>query len=494
MIAESPFVRLASGFAAVLILTVGCGESPSPQSGDPAESPLSKAQVNADEEPATSGSKTTPARSSTGRFRRRPTAEAELVDDEDPLNMIGYAAGSQPAPALSGVTRHVSALSHEGLNFVISGHAPGAELVNMKGEVLHRWEAKFHDIWPDYETDVSGQPTSGFWRRAHLFENGDVLVVFESFGFARLDRDSNVLWSQLTPVHHDLQIMDDGNLYILGRNVVREEEAKPGVKRLLTIRKENRRQRKQNADFDDDESRGPLSHLQTILEDYVLIYSPGPTLESRLSLFRCFQNSKQEHSWLDAAKKFWKKENQRTFNATHRDIFHTNSLRVLDGRISERVPEFAEGNYLVSMRHLDMIAVIDPVEEKVVWSMTGASALQHDAQITSDGHLLYFDNQWQLERSRVAMVDPLTREVVWEYGTKPGQDLYSQTCGTVQELPNKNILINETDAGRSLEVTRDGKIVWEFYNPHVVGGDAELIGSLFDVVRLGPDFPTDWFQ
>ena len=37
--------------------------------------------------------------------------------------------------------------------------------------------------------------------------------------------------------------------------------------------------------------------------------------------------------------------------------------------------------------------------------------------------------------------------------------------GDVQELPSGNFLSSDGQSGRAFEVTREGKIVWEFYNP-----------------------------
>ena len=42
---------------------------------------------------------------------------------------------------------------------------------------------------------------------------------------------------------------------------------------------------------------------------------------------------------------------------------------------------------------------------------------------------------------------------------------FSLLRGGNQRLPNGNTIITESDQGRVFEVTKDGKIVWEFYNP-----------------------------
>jgi hypothetical protein len=85
-------------------------------------------------------------------------------------------------------------------------------------------------------------------------------------------------------------------------------------------------------------------------------------------------------------------------------------------------------------------------------------------------------------------IDPLTGRTVWEYGGR-GVDFSSRTMGSCQRLPNGNTLITESENGRAVEVTRDGRTVWEFYNPARAGDDGELVAVLFEVVRLPGDFP-----
>lgn len=61
-------------------------------------------------------------------------------------------------------------------------------------------------------------------------------------------------------------------------------------------------------------------------------------------------------------------------------------------------------------------------------------------------------------------------ELVWRYGGTPETDFYSSFISGVQRLRNGNTLICQGADGRVFEVTREGKIVWEFWND--VGGDA----------------------
>jgi hypothetical protein len=400
-----------------------------------------------------------------GRWRKRqaPAADAALTDEQrdeiERLQAIGYVAGSRPAPAASDVTRYDRSSAYAGLNLYTSGHAPEAILMDMEGTVLHRWRHEFEDAWPDHP--LAPKPDTEFWRRVHLYENGDLLAIHEGLGILKLDKDSNLIWARPHPVHHDLEVMPDGTIYTLTRvahMVPRVREGAP------------------------------------ILEDFVSILDADGNETQRISLLECFENSADEHSWVRAARAFWEKETVRRLAANPGDIFHTNSIGVLDGRIADRVPAFARGNLLLSMCHLDMIAVVDPGRRQVVWSLAGRFALQHDPTITDDGRLMVFDNNWNRGRSSVTVTDPATLAVEWRYAGSPDRPFFSRTCGTAARLPNGNTLITESDNGRAFEVTSDGTIVWEFYNPHRAGDHDEYVATVFEMVRLGRDFPTGWLQ
>ena len=64
----------------------------------------------------------------------------------------------------------------------------------------------------------------------------------------------------------------------------------------------------------------------------------------------------------------------------------------------------------------------------------------------------------------LSKINPITKKIVWEYGVLPGQKFKSERMGFAQRLPNGNTLISDSVNGRAFEVTRNGQIVWEFYN------------------------------
>jgi len=173
------------------------------------------------------------------------------------------------------------------------------------------------------------------------------------------------------------------------------------------------------------------------------------------------------------------------------DPLHTNTVRVLDGRFAEQVPAFAKGNLLISMRHTDLVLVVDPRTQQVVWSWAGPWRQQHEPTLVEPGHLLIFDNMGAWPRSRVLEVDPRTQEVVWAYdgGRTP---LVSETCGTAQRLPGGTTLAVASDTGVAVEVDRDGAVVWSFVNPSRAGEQGELIATLFQVERLWGEALGPW--
>jgi hypothetical protein len=358
------------------------------------------------------------------------------------LLAVPYLQGYRGASGASGITLYDVHRAAPGVNLYVSGHGPEAILMDMNGAVLHRWRHGLRRTWPDLDETPQLRKLE-YWRRAHLLDNGDLLAIFEGLGLIRLDRDSQLLWQHRGGIHHDLEVTADGLIYVLDR----EGKVLPRI----------------------HPEKGVLEDFVTILD------ADGQTLR-RISLLRAFENS------LYAP-------------LLHRmrptgDIFHTNTLEVLDGTGADRLPAFQAGNLLISVLELDTIAVVDPVREAVVWALSGVSRKQHQPTVVAGGNLLLFDNLGAGgRRSRVLELDPSTQEVRWRYGGTEAVDFFSKTLGSCQRLPNGNTLITESENGRAFEITRQGEIVWEMINPHRTGEGDALIAALFEVVRLPLDHP-----
>ena len=86
-------------------------------------------------------------------------SDQTVMDDEAFAKLIalGYLQGYNPASHLKGVTVNKEDRVYNGLNFYLSGHAPEALLIDMNGNVLHRWHYKnAEDIWPNMQKNKKG--------------------------------------------------------------------------------------------------------------------------------------------------------------------------------------------------------------------------------------------------------------------------------------------------------------------------------------------------
>ena len=95
-----------------------------------------------------------------------------------------------------------------------------------------------------------------------------------------------------------------------------------------------------------------------VFEDFVSMVSPEGRPLGRISLLAAFANS-------DYAAVL-------TPMGREGDILHANAISVLDGRLAARSPAFRAGNLLVSLRALNVVAVLDPKSGKIVWALSGA--------------------------------------------------------------------------------------------------------------------------
>lgn len=374
-----------------------------------------------------------------GRWARARTPPAAAADPAD-LRALPYLAGYQPAGAGSGVTRWDRERASPGLNYYVSGHAPEALLMDLGGRPLHRWRRSLRSVWPHLADDPANA-TIDFWRRARVEPDGSLFAIFDGLGVIKLDRHSELLWAVAGGIHHDLDVAADGAIWLLDR----EGRAAP------EIRPEG-----------------------GVLEDFVTVLEADGRRRRRISVLVALQRSP-----------FAPLLNDRRDEP---DFLHTNTLEILDGRWAHRNPAFRKGNLLLSILGVDAIAVLDPDREQVVWALKGMWRRQHQPTLLANGRMLIFDNLGAGDASRVLEFDPLTLELAWSYGG-PGVDFLSRSLGSCQRLPNGNTLITESQNGRAFEVDADGRVVWDFHNPARAGSRQELVASLFEMVRLRPEFP-----
>lgn len=377
------------------------------------------------------------------RFHAAPAAPPLETEARTLLERLGYLTGYREASGAGGVSLHDPARAWPGLNLYSSGHAPAAYLVDMRGERVHRWEIAYRDAFPEAPADALSRDGTRYLRRVHLFEDGSLLAVFDYFGLVKLDRDSRVLWARALPVHHDVCVRE-GRIYALSEEI----HEIPRIRRGRRVR-----------------------------EDQILILDADGRELRRVSLLRALERSEWAHMLARLP--------------PHDDLFHTNTLEILEGPGTERVPAIRRGNALVSLRNLDLVAVVDLEQERIVWAMQGAWHLQHEPSLLAGGTLLLFDNLGMRRRSRVLEIDARTGRTVWSWaGEGPG--FLSEGMGAAQRLPNGNTLVTDSFGGRVYEVEPGGEVVWRFDNPARTGERAELVAVVPELLRIDPASLAGW--
>ena len=379
--------------------------------------------------------------SSQSRAGQNDTTDRLASEQAAQLEALGYVQGSVEATGIGGVSTYDPQKSFEGLNLYLSGHAPSAILMDMEGNPLHMWHYAFEKAWDDYP-GPENEDHRFFWRRVHLYGNGDLLAIFEGLGMIKLDRNSNLLWTSGFMQHHDLDVHENGDIYVLtrmGALIPRINKRKP------------------------------------VIEDSITIMGPDGWMKRSFSLIEALERFPEYTT-------YWNRAKQK-----RGDIFHTNSLEILDGSAASKNPAFAKGNLLVSMRSLNAIFVVDPNAEQVLWAYSADFEEPHDPQVLPNGNLLLFDNLGgspKRGRSRMLEYRLPSMDLAWTYEGTPWDHFFTKGCGMAQRLPNQNTLITETDTGRAFEVTPEGEIVWQFSNPHRTGPDNTYVASLFALDRI----------
>jgi len=311
---------------------------------------------------------------------------------------------------------------------------PDAFLIDMRGDVVHKWSAPFSTVWPspDHVRKRALYDINIYIFSFHLFRNGDLLVVYQAYddtpygyGLAKVDKDSKVLWRYSEKVHHAVDVGEDGTIYALTHEILHEAPS-----RLEFVR-------------------------PPCLLDYVVTLSPAGKELSRVSVIEAFRDS--PYALL------LNPDRQRKDG----DLLHTNSVQVLGTKLASQFPQFKPGQLLISLRELDTIAILDTKKRSVVWATRGPWEGQHDPQFLENGSFLIFDNLGSANAGRLLEYDPRTQAFPWSYSRKDGFLFKSPAVpkglarrGSCQRLGNGNTLIVNTWAGELMEITYKKELVW----------------------------------
>lgn len=368
---------------------------------------------------------------------------ASLVEDDvsEHLRALGYVAWDEDADqSLSGAIVHDASAVAPGAN-LYTNDEDTVLLIDAEGRLLRRWELPGRQHCEHAEFLSS--------RRLAVLCEREALVILETDGSVALEVPGNV--------HHDVAELGDGSL-------------------LVPVRDEARIYRGRSVVFD--------SILQVSLDGTTRpLWSTWEELET----LRGLHARGELDGWPSLrilAHYLWRWLQGRSI--TDHDYYHLNAVGVLgETPLGQEDARFRSGNLLISLRNADTLIILDGDTLEPVWHWgEGDLELPHDPIWLADGTLLVFDNGTRRGYSRVLEVDPQSGEITWRYPKRDERSLFSEWRGSSQRLAGGNTLICESEQGHVLEVTPEGEVVWEFWNPELSDEGRKRI---YRFTRLPPE-------
>ena len=95
---------------------------------------------------------------------------------------------------------------------------------------------------------------------------------------------------------------------------------------------------------------------------------------------------------LDARLDIFDPRRKTVFEVFPDDPFHSNKVDVLDQTRAAAFPQFRPEDMLISIRDLNLVVVVRPETERVIWWRYGLTSRQHDTTFSDDGGIEVFNN------------------------------------------------------------------------------------------------------
>ncbi|HEY7640240.1 MAG TPA: arylsulfotransferase family protein [Steroidobacteraceae bacterium] len=319
-----------------------------------------------------------------------------------------------------------------------------AWLYDRTGKLLHTWSWDYLSLDPDGPLNRVDIP-----HAFYVLADGSIVAGFDHGDVvARLDACSKPVWLKHAIYHHSFEAADDGTLWTW------KGEGTPygHYDSLLNFDPVTGKELREIRLVDDVIKRmGPAAIVFGVRPDY---------------RFQHFDRDPQDKETMD--------------------IFHGNDVEPLHAAMAPAFPMFEAGDLLISLRTINLVAVIDPDDYRVKWWSTGPWIGQHDPDFVSDGKISVYNNNTHRGRSEILKIDPATREISNELFAG-GTRFYSGYMGRHQYLPNGNVLIAVPEEGRAIEVSSNGRMVMQFNN--IARGKQ----GYNDVVSNALWLPADYF-
>lgn len=319
--------------------------------------------------------------------------------------------------------------------------------------------------------DMNGKKLASYPGRQCIFYKNGNIACGRGEHLEMLDADTQLLWR--TPdfthkgVHHEICLDADSNIYFLSSTLgpIHLPKGTPLTDRPFR-----------------DTANGSVwqCHLNTLGRQDSIRYD---------AMYHFYRQGKILSSWSSYTNLSELKElitmhygsfYADTITRLNPEYFHFNSIQVLPHNVYEDShPEFRAGNLLLGDINFDMMLILDPTDYKILWyhfqPASGCRVL-HSLRMQPSGNILMFINQCVMPDSarspysKVIELNPLTKQIEWEYMASPPQSMYGDFGGHAQRLPNGNTLVTIDVSGGDTtrrcevrEVTPNKELVWRWY-------------------------------
>lgn len=307
----------------------------------------------------------------------------------------------------------------------------GALLYDRSGNEVHYWPIDYSELDPE-----GPSLQNVYFHGVEVFEDGSIIVNFDDgHVLAKIDMHGKVIWKIQGFFHHVVSRSYDGTVWTW--------EGSRYNQFISQV----------------DHVTGKVIRRISLIEDIII---PNG-LQGQFAI-----RTRRSESGLN-----W-------FN----DAFHPNDVEILDPRYAQAFPSFSPGDLLISLRELNLIAIIDVSSLRVKWSKIGPWYRQHDPDFLMDGSISILNNNMGFMNSQIIKIFPESGRSEVIVGGSKGLPFYIWQKGKHEHLENGNILITDSDHGRVLEVDSKGNLVWEYNNIWDNGRN----GVINKAMRLPNDF------
>lgn len=334
-----------------------------------------------------------------------------------------------------------TSLAFQGYTLVASTQETALLLVDMSGATVHRWQFSFNALWPEQEHLIAPRKLEDSYfyvRDAELYPDGSIIAIICAggltpwgAGLVKIDAQSNVVWKSAGFYFSDItQSRFSTDIYVL-----QQEVRKTKLKDVSSVR-------------------------PPYLDDGIVVIDQNGNIQKRISIIDALRASPFKRLISDI------------LPDPLGDYLHSNTIDEI-AYTSNRVAWIRQGHLIVTLRDASAFAVIDPKTGKVEHAAYLPLRLPHDIRLMPDEKLTAFDNAGNLGdggASRLVEMSAETLGIEWHYSGTLQEPLSSDILGSAQRLENGNFLTSNPKRARIFEITRDGKLAWEYFLPDNKGG------------------------